>query len=55
MPPPHDSTLAADAAQAEQQRLRAIVNRFVFRGMLFSMGSIAVVLHRTLPWKTVSW
>jgi 1-acyl-sn-glycerol-3-phosphate acyltransferase len=55
MPPPHDSTLVADAAQAEQQRFRAIVNRFVFRGMLFSMGSIAVVLHRTLPWKGVSW
>ncbi|HEY2387520.1 MAG TPA: lysophospholipid acyltransferase family protein [Candidatus Binatia bacterium] len=54
MLPPHDSTLVADAAQ-EQQRLRAIVNRFVFRGMLFSMGSVAVVLHRTLPWKSVSW
>ena len=56
MPPPsHDSTLVADATQAEQQRVRAIVNRFVFRGMLFSMGSVAVVLHRALHWKGVSW
>jgi 1-acyl-sn-glycerol-3-phosphate acyltransferase len=56
MPPPQqDSTLVADATQAEQQRVRAIVNRFLFRGMLFSMGSVAVVLHRALPWKGVSW
>ncbi len=54
MPPP-DSTLVADAADAERQRARAVLNRFIFRGMLFSMGSIAVVLHRVLPSKTVAW
>src|SRR5690242_18367613 len=52
---PHDSTLVADAADAERQRGRAVLNRFIFRAMLFSMGSIAVVLHRVLPWKTVAW
>ena len=54
-PGSHDSTLAADAGELEQQRARAVVNRFVFRAMLFSMGSIAVVLHRALPWKGVAW
>ncbi len=56
MPPSSpDSTLVADAAHAEQQRIRAVVNRFIFRGMLFSMGSVAVVMHRVLPWKGVAW
>jgi 1-acyl-sn-glycerol-3-phosphate acyltransferase len=50
-----DSTLVADAAEGERQRVRAVLNRFIFRGMLFSMGSVAVVLHRTLPWKSVAW
>ena len=54
-PSSHDSTLVADAAAIEQQRARAVLNRFVFRAMLFSMGSTAVVLHRTLPWKGVAW
>jgi 1-acyl-sn-glycerol-3-phosphate acyltransferase len=53
--PSHDSTLVADPTETEQQRVRAVLNRFIFRGMLFSMGSIAVVLHRTLPWKSVAW
>src|SRR6185369_10534045 len=55
MAPSHDSTLIADAADAERQRARTVLNRFIFRGMLFSMGSIAVVLHRVLPWKSVAW
>jgi len=54
-PTSHDSTLTADAADAERLRTRAVVNRWIFRGMLFSMGSIAVVLHRALPWKGVAW
>lgn len=55
--PSHDATLAAhDAAAASvRQRTRAVVNRFIFRAMLFSMGSIAVGLHRVLPWKGVAW
>jgi 1-acyl-sn-glycerol-3-phosphate acyltransferase len=39
----------------ERWRARALLNRWIFRGMLFSMGSIAVVLHRVLPWKGVAW
>jgi len=41
--------------QVERWRARALINRWIFRGMLFSMGSIAVVLHRVLPWKNVAW
>ena len=33
----------------DRWRARALLNRWIFRGMLFSMGSIAVVLHRVLP------
>ena len=54
-PSSHDSTLVADATMTERQRARAVVNRFIFRGMLFSMGSVAVALHKTLPWKSVAW
>src|SRR4051794_38609915 len=34
---------------------RAAVNRVVFRGMLITMGSIAVAMHRLLPWKAPAW
>ncbi len=34
---------------------RTALNRFIYRAMLFSMGSIAVVLHRALPWKSPAW
>src|SRR5260370_40608746 len=54
-PSSHDSTLVADAADTERQRVRTVLNRFIFRGMLFSMGSIAVALHRVLPSKAVAW
>jgi 1-acyl-sn-glycerol-3-phosphate acyltransferase len=40
---------------AERWRARALLNRWIFRGMLFSMGTIAVILHRVLPWKGVAW
>jgi 1-acyl-sn-glycerol-3-phosphate acyltransferase len=39
----------------ERWRARALINRWIFRGMLFSMGTIAVILHRVLPWKNVAW
>lgn len=42
-------------AHADRWRARALVNRWIFRGMLFSMGTIAVILHRVLPWKSVAW
>lgn len=43
------------ALEAERWRARALLNRWIFRGMLFSMGTIAVILHRVLPWKSVAW
>jgi len=54
-PASHDSTLSARETFAGAERARAVLNRFIFRSMLFSMGSIAVVLHRALPWKGVAW
>jgi 1-acyl-sn-glycerol-3-phosphate acyltransferase len=53
----HNSTLVATeaAASVEGRRARALLNRFMFRAMLFSMGSVAVVLYRALPWKGVAW
>jgi 1-acyl-sn-glycerol-3-phosphate acyltransferase len=43
------------AALVDGRTLRINANRFIFRAMLFSMGSAAVALHRVLPWKSVSW
>jgi len=43
------------ALEAERWRARALINRWIFRAMLFSMGTIAVILHRVLPWKSVAW
>jgi len=37
------------------QRLRVQLNRILFRGMLFVMGSIAVVMYRLLPNKNITW
>lgn len=56
-PAREDSTRAAlDAlAPGERERPRAALNRLLFRSMLFSMGSIAVALHRALPWEGVAW
>lgn len=43
------------ASRTARWRARALINRWIFRGMLFSMGTIAVILHRVLPWKGVAW
>jgi len=43
------------ASRTARWRARALLNRWIFRGMLFSMGTIAVILHRVLPWKGVAW
>lgn len=54
--PGPDSTLAAGAsARADPRWVRAALNRWIFRGMLASMGTIAVILHRTLPSKAPAW
>jgi 1-acyl-sn-glycerol-3-phosphate acyltransferase len=51
-----DSTLAADAAGRTDPRwARAALNRWIFRGMLATSGTVAVILHRTLPWEQVAW
>jgi 1-acyl-sn-glycerol-3-phosphate acyltransferase len=39
----------------EVSRLRIFVNRLLFRGMLFTMGAIAVVLYRLIRDKNVTW
>jgi 1-acyl-sn-glycerol-3-phosphate acyltransferase len=36
-------------------RARAFLNRQIFRGMLFSMGTIAVVMYRLVRDKNVTW
>lgn len=45
-----ESTTAAPAS-----RFRVVLNRILFRGMLFTMGTIAVILYRVLPNKAPVW
>jgi len=40
---------------SRRQRVRVVLNRFLFRGMLFVMGAIAVVMYRLLPNKNWTW
>ena len=40
---------------AEASRFRVFVNRLLFRGMLFTVGAIAVVMYRVIPNKNVTW
>src|SRR6185503_17256310 len=53
--PQLDSSPWESTEAAPPTRLRVIVNRFVFRAMLFTMGMTAVVLYRVVPDKTVTW
>ena len=51
---------AADPSTAEASvrvvsRARAFTNRLVFRGMIFTMGSIAVLLHSVLRNEEMTW
>jgi 1-acyl-sn-glycerol-3-phosphate acyltransferase len=39
----------------EVSRFRAVLNRMIFRGMLFSMGAIAVAMYRLIPNKGITW
>jgi len=57
MASPHSSSRALSglAQPARTERARVMLNRLIFRGMLFAMGAITVILHRVLPWKTVAW
>ena len=46
---------ARQLAQPAVPRLRIFVNRLLFRGMLFTMGAIAVVMYRLVRNKNVTW
>jgi len=50
-----DSGAQAEALVASVPRTRIFLNRLIFRGMLFSMGAIAVVMYRLIPDKNVTW
>jgi 1-acyl-sn-glycerol-3-phosphate acyltransferase len=45
----------AGAPNLPASRLRIFFNRLIFRGMLFSMGAIAVVMYRVIRDKSVTW
>ncbi len=53
MAAPIESSSAAPRANAA--RWRITLNRFIFRGMLFTMGAVAVVLYRLAPDKNLAW
>ena len=42
-------------APAQTSRLRVFINRLLFRGMLFTVGAIAVVMYRVIRNKNVTW
>jgi 1-acyl-sn-glycerol-3-phosphate acyltransferase len=46
---------AERSAEASVPRARIIANRLIFRAMLFTMGSIAVVLHLVLRNEKLTW
>jgi len=46
---------SVEAAARPVSRVRIFANRLIFRGMLFTMGSIAVVLHLVLRNETLTW
>lgn len=48
-------TAPARVLEAPPTALRVLVNRVLFRGMLFVMGIVAVLLHRLWPDKTLAW
>ena len=54
MSAPIDSYAVAPP-RAPAARWRISLNRFIFRAMLFTMGTIAVVLYRFVPNKNVAW
>jgi len=57
MESPHSSSgaLAGIVHPARTERARVMLNRLIFRGMLFTMGSITVALHQLWPWKRLAW
>lgn len=47
--------VSAEATVRPVSRVRVFTNRLIFRGMLFTMGSIAVVLHLVLRNEELTW
>jgi 1-acyl-sn-glycerol-3-phosphate acyltransferase len=45
----------AQALPRQAERFRVFLNRIIFRGMLFTMGSIAIFLYRVLGKKELTW
>lgn len=45
----------AQALPRQAERFRVFLNRFIFRGMLFSMGAIAIFIYRVLGNKELTW
>jgi 1-acyl-sn-glycerol-3-phosphate acyltransferase len=44
-----------EALAAPAPRVRVLINRVIFRGMLFTMGAIAVVMYRVIRNKNMTW
>ncbi len=58
MPASFDDAAAGTADEATARRVsraRVFANRLIFRGMLFTMGSIAVVLHLVVRNENLTW
>jgi 1-acyl-sn-glycerol-3-phosphate acyltransferase len=53
--PSVESSSVALTREAAAPRWRILLNRLLFRGMLFSMGLVAVALYRVRRDKTVAW
>ena len=49
------STTRAEALAPVPPRVRVLLNRVIFRGMLFTMGAIAIVMYRVVRDKRVTW
>ncbi len=52
---PVGSEIIAVRPEQDASRLRIFLNRLLFRGMLFTMGAIAVGMYRLIPDKNVTW
>ncbi len=49
------SSTQSEVLAAPVPRARIFLNRLIFRGMLFVMGTIAVIMYRLIPDKRVTW
>jgi len=49
------STTRAEVLAPVAPRFRVLLNRVIFRGMLFTMGAIAIVMYRVVRDKRVTW